>query len=179
MALEVSMATQIEDWIIAQLVAIQTGGSPLFEATDVQPWEGTEKNAAREFEDELMGSGRNTNVRVMFLRDSQVPLEGGLIEIKPTYVILVGQKNLRGQSVARRGGDDSGGDKVGMGTNDIRDLFQLALHNKKPTSGSPATVIQANGKVAKICEWIGSTVIIARKNLYIQESTVVVSELPL
>jgi hypothetical protein len=130
-----SLATKIENWMVAAVEAITDGEGPtaVFEDVEVAPWEGSDAQSIDWIGAHLDEGKRDLSVRVRFNRDTVTQLEAGLVRRDATYDVWVSIKNVRPKGQARRG------DGTKPGTNRMRELLVNALHNQRPstTGGSP------------------------------------------
>lgn len=168
MAHDNSVASQMEDWIVGKIQGIAEGGSPVFEESDVQPWDGTQAGSPNQMTEELFSGKRDLVVRVFYHSDRVIPLEEGAIRVVPRYVILLGMANRRTMGAARRG------DGTAIGTNRLRDLMKAALHDKQPLDG--ADPLGDSATVIDRTYFRGSQVIMNMPNRCIQQSIVEVDE---
>jgi hypothetical protein len=136
-----SLATKVENWIVTQLKAIQIDAADVFEDIDVTPWPGTIEDSASHAAEELFSSERRLIAQVYFQSDQPVEMEAGVQFFDAIYIIIIGIKNDR-PGAARRG------DGVGPGTNILRELVEVALHNQ--TIG-----LSSNNRVASNTRWLG------------------------
>lgn len=129
-----SMASQCEDWIVAQIQAVEIEGEPVFENVEVAPFVGTLADNAKDAAEQLLAGKRASTVHVRYRGDSVEPLESGEQRIAAFYDILTAVKNSR-DGASRRG------DGTMPGTNMFRELFYDALHDERPgiSSGSRTT----------------------------------------
>lgn len=170
MATDGSMASQMEDWLVAKIQAIQFAGFALFDPADVAPWEGTEQDSAEETSRMFMEFNRDLIARVFFLSDTVQTLANGQQDVTPTYVVLVGIRNYQPLRSRR-------GSATVAGTNRIRDLLRYALHDKQPldSGGMP---ISDGVTVFDLTKFEGSAVVINNKIMCLQRTLVTVSEVP-
>ncbi|MCO6436545.1 MAG: hypothetical protein J5J06_05610 [Phycisphaerae bacterium] len=169
MAHDGSLASQLEDWIVARLKSLTYSG-PLFEPESVTPWDGTEKESVEDFSNEFMAGRRDTAAAVYFLEDAIQPLEAGKIEVVGTYVILTATRN-------ERPGEGRRGTAARAGTNRIRDLVRYGLHDQRPTVAGD--LINDAVYCVDRLEWAGSAIVLARKTVTIQRHLVLAHEMPL
>lgn len=165
-----SIASQVEDWIVTQIAAIQYNQVPLFEESEVQPWNGSDAGSLAQFGNELMEASRDLIARVLFRGDRAQELQEGEIRMLPTYVILIGIRNQR-PAAARRG------DGTSIGTNGLRDLLRLALHDKLPLDSGGALLVD-NDNIATVERTLfqRSDVVFNTQDRSIQESVLLVEE---
>ena len=160
-----SMATRVEDWICTAVQAIQFNSKNAFEAGTVLPWTGTDAGTVKAFSEELFRGTRERIARVSFLDDQTFELADGQIKTKPTYLILIGVKDLRDVGQARRG------DGTLWGTNAMRDLLESALNQKRPniTDGTRHT---------DKSHWLGASIAVLQDNFCIMDARVAVDVVP-
>lgn len=167
-----SMATQIEDWIVARLRAIQYSSGappimgPLFpDPFDVEPWEGNDSGTEEAAAEELSQANRPRIARVTYLEDEAEDLEAGFIQRNGRYLVAVGIRSERSKGEGRRGDDDE------IGTNLVRDLIFYALHRQNPgvTDGVSTT---------DKCTYVGSTPAFKKRNLWVLRMVFNVVEVP-
>lgn len=139
MAHDGSIASQMEDWLIAQLQAIQFSGAPVFNAEDVQPWGGGQRPAKEDFAAELFSGGRAFVARVFYADEQVTYLDGVNYMTTPRWVIAVGIRSYRSNAEARRGDVPVTG-TARPGTNALRALVRYAVEGLKPQN-PPGTVI--------------------------------------
>jgi hypothetical protein len=163
-----SMASQVEDWIIAQIVAIQDGGNPVFEASEVKPWDGSNAGTLTEFSREFREAARPLIARVFFRGDRVVQLEEGEIKPVPQFIILIGMSNKR-PAASRRG------DGTSIGTNKLRDLLRYGLHDIQPLNAS-AQVINDGTTAVDHVRFMGSDVVRNDPELCIMQSVIEIDE---
>ncbi len=163
-----SIASQMEDWIVATIKAIGDGGPNIFEGSEVQPWDGSNAGTVSQFKTELMAASRNVIARVFFRGDRIQELEEGEIRTIGQFVVLVGIRNER-QAAARRG------DGTTIGTNRMRDLLRYALHDKVPLDGESA-VINDGATVVERLRFLGSELVLNDPGLCIQQTTLEIEE---
>ncbi len=168
MANDGSIASQVEDWIVAQIQAIQVDALNVFEAAEVGPWNGTQSGDVKAFAAELFANSRDLVARVFYARDSVVTLEAGDIRRRPQFVVLVGIANKR-PAVARRGDADY------IGTNRIAELLKEALHNKQPMDATPKPI--TNGPMTvDLTNYVGSEVVLNDFGRCIQQTIIEVDQ---
>ncbi len=138
MAHDGSIASQIEDWLIAKVQGIQFGGAAVFNAEDVKPWGGGQRPKPDDFIDEIFKSGRDYVARVFYADEQVAYLDGGDYSTTPRWVIAIGVRSFRSQAQARRG--DVEGSLSRIGTNGLRALVRYAIEGQKPQN-PPGTVI--------------------------------------
>lgn len=168
MANDGSMASKVEDWIIAQIQAIQFNGAAAFEAVEVKPWEGTESGTVGQFAEELMSATRDHVARVFFSGEETEELADSQIKLSPTYVVLIGIRNHT-PAAARRG--EVRGAETSWGTNAMRDLLQAAFNQKKPGVTAGSTITDKS-------HYAGADVVWHSSNLCIMRANVIVDEVP-
>ncbi len=156
MANDGSIPSLVEAWIVAQLDAIPQLTGKVF------AFEGTFADRGNEFVDEMYAQ-RDTHVVVLFEGDEALELQEGDVAYLPTYSVYAIVKNERG---AARNGDGTT-----PGTNKLRDLIRVALHNKYPA-------ISDSDYGTDDTQFKGSEIIHQRKDGFIQKSTLVVRESP-
>ncbi|KPL10734.1 hypothetical protein AMJ85_05290 [candidate division BRC1 bacterium SM23_51] len=157
------LANQMEDWIVEQIRAITIDDVTVFEESDVMPWEGGTAPDVSTFSRNFFEGKRDLSVRVFYANDVPVDLEGGFIAIDAEYRILVGIKAAR-EGESRRGG-------AIVGTNHLRDLLRDALHHQTPDK-------QSGEWYTDRTQWRGSHLMMMENNGAIQQSVVVVREVP-
>jgi hypothetical protein len=165
-----SVATQMEDWIVTQIRALKIGDDAVFDAEDVQPWEGGLAPNINQITAELFTGRRDLAARVFYHSDRTVDLEAGEIKVIPQYIVVIGMRNRRPQA-ARRGDDQA------IGTNLLRDLLIAALHDKRPLDGEGELIGDAATAVDRTC-FRGSRILVNQTDLCIQETTIEADEVP-
>lgn len=166
-----SIASQMEDWIVTAILAIQDGDPAvdIFESSEVKPWDGSNAGTVGQFKTELMAASRNVIARVFFKGDRIEELQEGEIRPIGQFVVLIGIRNDR-PSTARRG------DGSTIGTNRMRDLLRYALHDRKPLEdGGPAPLNDGVTAVERL-RFMGSELIFNDPGLCIQQSTLEIEE---
>lgn len=163
-----SIASQMEDWIVATIKAIGDGESNIFEGSEVQPWDGSNAGTVDQFKRELKTASRDVTARVFFRGDRIQELQEGEIRTIGQYVVLVAIRNQR-PATARRG------DGTTIGTNRLRDLLRYALHDKVPLDGESA-VINDGTTVVERLRFLGSELIFNDPGLCIQQTILEVEE---
>lgn len=168
-----SIASQVEDWIIAQLLAIQFNGQAAFEAADVLAWEGTDFGTLNQFAEEFHQGARDRIARVAFLNDRTIELSDGQIQVVPTYVIVIGIKE-RTPGAIRRGSQRDSEDPLtkAWGTNVMRDLLKAKFNQQRPGIGDGATYTDQ-------AHYIGSEITFHSRNICIMKAEVTVDEVPI
>ncbi len=139
MAHDGSIASQIEDWLIAKIQAIQFSGAPVFNAEDVKPWGGGQQHTVDDFKTHLFAGARPYTAQVFYADEALTYLDGVEQLTRPRWVIAIGAKNFRNNAEARRGDVPATG-TARVGTNGLRDLVRHAIDGEKPLS-DPTTVI--------------------------------------
>jgi hypothetical protein len=166
-----SIASKMEDWIVAAILAI-TDGDPaaaVFEESEVKPWDGSNAGTVAQFKTELMAASRNVIARVFFRGDQIQELQEGEIRPIGQFVVLVGVRNDR-PAMSRRG------DGTTIGTNRMRDLLRYALHDKQPLEdGGPAPLNDAVTAIDRV-RFMGSELVLNDPGLCIQQTTLEIDE---
>ena len=157
-----SIASQMEDWLVARIRLIRDGGELVFESSEVRAWEGSMAGEAEQFAKEFFQAKRGLSCRVFYHSDRTVDLEEGDLRVVPQYVVLVGVKNNR-PDAARRG------DGTTIGTNRLRDLLQYALHKQRPGVNDGVSYVD-------MTYFRGSRVVYNDSNGAIQRTTIEVDE---
>ena len=162
------MASQIEDWIVDQIKAIQFESADALDPEDVKPWEGTSAGTIEKIADQLFSGKRNTAARVLFVSDSAEDLADAQIEIRGRYLILIGIRNFR-PGAARRG--DGSETPTRWGTNAMRDLLKAAFNQKTPdlTDGTTYT---------DVTRYMGATIEFNSETSCVLKVMVEVTEVP-
>jgi hypothetical protein len=170
MAHDDSLASKVEDWIVAQIQGITVDATSVFEASEVQPWEGTTAGDRIDITEELFSGARDLVARVFFRSDRTEDLEEGEIRVVPQYIILIGIFNRR-PDTARRG------DGTTIGTNRLRDLLRYALHDRQPDDGEGGILSDGVTAVDRL-SFRGTQLLINTKARCIQQSIVEAYEVP-
>jgi hypothetical protein len=136
-----SIATKTENWLVTTIQAIGAP-SPVFASADAVPWYGSIAENAASLAEDIIGGQRTPVARVRFLDDTTEHLEAGDQKRRSVYEIYVGVQHLRGKGETRRG------DGTALGTNGLRDLLYIAIHNKQPAQ-------VANGRATEPAVWGG------------------------
>ncbi len=163
-----SMATQGEDWIVAEIRAIEVASQAVFETNEVRPWGGSQQKlqSASDVAEELFSGAGSRAVRVLEVRDATKPLEaGGQVELVTTYSILFGVRNFANPGEARRGSASF------LGINDIRSLIAKALHNKRPYLNDGVWCTTKT-------QWLGSSITHLSATVCIAEAQLAIPEIP-
>ena|SRR3990172_5711835 len=168
MAHDGSLASQVEDWIVEQIQALQVGGQAAFAAEDVRAWEGTESESVRDFSEELFEAARSRIARVLFTGDRPLELEYDQIRLEPTYLILVGLKNYRPGS-ARRGESTTAGE---WGTNKMRDLLAQTFSLKQPDKDNGVMHTDLTHYRGATIEYHPRNTCIMRVEIVVEESSI-------
>jgi len=169
-----SVASKMEDWIIAQVQAIQIQGQGgpvnIFEAAEVTPWVGTQAGAVEQFAKELIAGTRGRIVRVLYAADREVEdLADDQVRVFGQYWVLVGVHDVTNAAVARRG--LVRGTETKFGTNLLRDLLRNALDQKSPA-------VNSNGVFVDRTFYRGATVVHLAENLCVMKAMVETVEVP-
>ena len=167
-----SIASRVEDWIIAQLLAIQFNGQPAFETADVLAWEGTDVGTVNRFAEEFHQGARDRIARVLFLNDRTIELSDGQIQVVPTYVIIIGIKERTPGAIRRGSQRDPLDDATkAWGTNVMRDLLKDKFNQQGPAIGDGATYTDQ-------AHYLGAELTFHSKNMCIMKAEVTVDEVP-
>ncbi len=157
MANDGSIASLVEQWIVDQLNALpELAGS-------VAAFEGTFARDGEEFVNEML-SKRDGHAVVLFEGDEAIDLEEGEVAYLPTYAIYICVQNQRPASGRK-------GDGNKPGTNKLRDLVRVALHNKFPG-------ISDDYYGTDDTQFGGCEIVFQRKDAFILKATVRVRETP-
>ena len=114
---------------------------------------------------EFMRGQRPRIAKVSFAGDEVEEAEAGAIDLKASYLILVGWRNERIGAAARRGDDQT------VGVNRVRDLLRYALHNQRPDVHDGVTYADST-------KWMGFEIVAAQTNLYVIKCGLQVLEVP-
>lgn len=164
-----SLASQVEQYVVAQLVlqsefAVENGG-----LAEVYP--GSTAPSGERLVAELVAN-RTTYACVLFVSDTEVPLEGGESGWDATYLVLIASVNKR-PGLARTGETEGGVEPTVTfkGVNYFRDVLRNRLHNKRPN-------VNAGGFGADAMRLAGTRVVYESRDAYILEATLIVREMP-
>lgn len=166
-----SIATQVEDWIVAQLRAMEFDSVAVFgDDENVQPWEGTDAESVTQFAKEIHQGKRDRVARVFFAGDRVERLSEDQSKVIPTYTILIGLRHAR-PAVSRRG--DGTDPNRTLGTNGLRDILHATFDSKLPNVGS------ADGlRHTDRAEYGGMSIVRHTGVVCVIEATVTVDEVP-
>lgn len=160
-----AMATLVEDWIVNQLLGLTHNGEAIFKAATAEPWPGSLAMPLEQFASELLSGTHGPVAKVRYVHDMPVHLEAGEQRLDGIYEILVAVRIHR-EAEARRGNETS------IGTNGLRDLVQMALHNKCPA------ITNGKGMFSDAAEWMGCDLILNSKNMAVVRGRLKVTEVP-
>lgn len=127
-----SLATQVEDDLIAKLKAITWGSPPvsLFRASDVLPWPGSETDPLQMGWEEVFKERGDTVAWVRYgPGDSVEVLTANEKRLRPGFQVFIGLQNYGPGGAARRG--DA---KDAPGLNVMRELVFKAIDTLAPSS---------------------------------------------
>jgi hypothetical protein len=156
-----SLASLVEEWIVAQIAAL--GEIP---AENVEVYPGSHSPSGDRTIEEF-AANRTPYVAVLFEGDKWIELEEGQAAYAPTYGIYLVVLNPR-PGTSRFG---EAGPPVVPGTNLLRDLFRNALHDKFPN-------LAANGYHTDHTEFQGVSLVFERRDAFMLRAEVVVRESP-
>ena len=111
-----------------------------------------------------MTANRSPYAAVLFEGDRAIQTQEGQQDYEPVYGIYIVVQNKR-DGAARKG------DESKPGTNLMRDLLRVALHDQDVN-------LSANGFYAQRAEFRGVSVVFQRKDAFIMRAEVVVREVP-
>lgn len=153
-----SLASQVEAWIVATLVALDE-----FAADAVEMFPGTNRPTGEQLIAEMLAH-RSPYVAVLFEGDRASPLQEGAQAYAPIYGIYVVVQNER--PAASRTGDGTT-----IGTNGLRDVIRTALDNKMPAQS-------AGGYGTDYAHFNGVRIVLQRKDAFAMRAELIVDETP-
>lgn len=166
MAHDGSLASNVEEWLVTQLTALQFGApiaQDVFANGKVEAFRGTTQPSGEELIAEMLAN-RSPCAVVLFEGDRAIATQEGAQDYEPVYGIYVVVQNQR-DGAARKGDDGK------PGTNGIRDAMRTAIHDQVPG-------LSAYGFYAERAEFRGVSVVFQRKDAFIMRAEVVVREVP-
>jgi len=156
-----SLATLVENWIVATLVAI---ADPDLTSRQVEVFQGT-VNPVGQLAAKELAAHSSPRIVVLFEADRYVPLAEGQARYEGVYGLYIVVRSERPDAAARRG------DGTMIGTNKLRDVIRAALHDQSPDKGG-------GGYHTELSEWRGVRTVFQRKDMFILRAELVVAESP-
>jgi len=156
-----SLATLVENWIVATLVAI---ADPDLTDRHVEVFQGT-VNPVGQLAVEELAAHSSPRIVVSFEGDRHMPLAEGQARYEGVYGLYIVVRSERPGAAARRG------DGTTIGTNKLRDVIRAALHDKSPDAGG-------GGYHTELTEWRGVQTAFEGKDKFILRAELVVAESP-